>query len=360
MAVLIENPVLNHYRVPASNVFLMTRFANTAQHNAISNTVAQAVRAFGLEFIRADDLDLPGEDLWQKVVSCMQACEYGIAVYETIDKREFNPNVSLELGYMLALGRQCLLLKEKRLPTLPADLSGRLYREFDLKKIQASVLGQVANWLQQVGVRRRKNERVIVFVSGGGTCRCAMSKAITTHLLRKYKNHFRVESRAAFSPSRHGATDAAINAVKQTLGEDLLSDHRPRRIGVGFLYEADLILATDRTVLREIRRVFETYPGNSTDKALVKKEIERKSFLLTEYFGAKGNIADPWPDEGDAASKARYRTCMKTLYRLIAPNARKLLESRKAAPPIAFGTATLSGETSLTNASLREKKVTAG
>ena len=37
-------------------------------------------------------------DLWQKVEFCMQACEYGVVVYETIGKRDFNPNVSIKLA----------------------------------------------------------------------------------------------------------------------------------------------------------------------------------------------------------------------------------------------------------------------
>jgi protein-tyrosine-phosphatase len=346
MSAVSANPVLKLYPVPASNVYLMTRFADTEHHNAISKAVAQAVRAFGLEFVRADDPDVPGDDLWQKVELCMQACEYGVAVYETIDKPDFNPNVSIELGYMLGQRRQCLLLKEKRLPTLPVNLGGFLHKEFDaanVDTVNATVLGQVANWLREIGVRKRRHEKIIVFVSGGGTCRCAMSKAITKHLLGKYKNPFRVESRAAFHPSRPSATDAAIHAASQTLGEDLLSDHRPRRMGVGFLYEADLILATDQLVLGEVRNLHTLYPGSEDDKAQVKKEINRKSHLLTEFFGAKGDIVDPWPDRGDDASKAKYQACMQTLHDLIAPNVDRLLKSRPPPPPLAFGTATLSG-----------------
>jgi protein-tyrosine-phosphatase len=343
MSVTIANPVLKPYPVPASNAYLMTRFAQTKHHDEISKAVEQAVTAFGLEFVRADDTNLSGDDLWQKVKFCMQACEYGIAVYETIDKPDFNPNVSIELGYMLALQRQCLLLKERTLPGLPVNLVGFLYKEFDGTNISASILGQVANWLREVGVRRRTDEKVIVFVSGGGTCRCAMSKAITQHLLVKYKNELRIESRAIGRPSRSSATDAAINVTTQSLGEDLLSDHRPRRIGVGFLYEADLILATDQGVLAKILDLHKLYPGSESDKKQVKAEIRGKSHLLTEFFDATGDVVDPWPDRGDDASKAKYQACMNTLYDLIEPRVDRLLKSRTPAPPLAFGTATLFG-----------------
>jgi len=341
---MLANPILQHYPVAASNLFLMTSFAETKHHHEISRAVKTAVNAFGLEFIRADDTDLRGNNLWQKVELCMEACEYGIAVFEKIDRPEFNPNVSLELGYMLGLKRQCLLLKERQLPALMADLGGFLYKQFDAENITASILGEIAKWLQEIGVRKASNERLIVFVSGGGTCRCAISKAITRHHLADTKiDRFRAESRAAFDPSRPTATNAAITLVRETYGADLLSDHRPRRMGVGFLYEADLILATDIGVLERVRQLHTTYPGDDADKAKVEAEIRRKSHLLTEFFGSTGNVLDPWPDRGDEASHAKYKTCLATLQGLIEPNEHKLTVSRPASPPIAFGTATLAG-----------------
>jgi protein-tyrosine-phosphatase len=172
-----------------------------------------------------------------------------------------------------------------------------------------------------------------------------MSKAVSRHLLDDQKiigGPLRFESRAASSPSRESATDAAIKVVKQTLGQDLLSDHRPRRMGVGFLYEADLILATDRAVLGAIDAVFDKYPGSESDKKQVEAEIWRKSFLLSEFFGSTGDIPDPWPDRNDAESLARYEACIARLRDLIEPNVDKLTEFRSKAAPIAFGTSRLS------------------
>jgi hypothetical protein len=52
-----ENPVLRlpSFKVPESNVFLMTRFRNTPYHQAISEAVTEAVHAYGLELVRADN-----------------------------------------------------------------------------------------------------------------------------------------------------------------------------------------------------------------------------------------------------------------------------------------------------------------
>lgn len=144
---MIDNPVLKvgSFKVPDSNVFLMTRFRNEDYHNDISNAVTDAVRAFGLELVRADNRDITADSLWHKVQFCMEACHFGVAVFEDIDDRYFNPNVSLELGYMRALKREFLILKEKRLQKLPSDLCGDLYKEFDVFKIRPTILGQIAD-----------------------------------------------------------------------------------------------------------------------------------------------------------------------------------------------------------------------
>src|SRR5215469_6768393 len=115
-----ENPVLklSPFKVRESNVFFMTRFRATQHHAAISEAVEEAVRAFGLEFLRADNPNLHETVLWNKVRFCMEASHFGIALFESIDERDLNPNVSLELGYMMGQGRDYMLLKERRLKAL--------------------------------------------------------------------------------------------------------------------------------------------------------------------------------------------------------------------------------------------------
>ena len=54
----------------------------------------------------------------------MSACRYGIAIFEDIDDKDFNPNVSIELGYMLGTKPplSVLILKERRLKSMPTDI----------------------------------------------------------------------------------------------------------------------------------------------------------------------------------------------------------------------------------------------
>lgn len=346
-----KNPVLELFKVPESNVLLMTRFRETEYHAEISAAVADATRAFGLEFVRADSPNWSATTLWDSVRFCLDACRLGVAVFEMIDEDDFNPNVSFELGQMLALGRKCLVLKEKRLKSLSTDLCGHLYKEFDSHNIRQSILSQMADWLQEIGVRKRDGEKMVVFVSAGGTCRCAIGKAILTHFLGKAKQpyKYRIESRAIWEPTLSCATQAARAAIQEIAGEDLLLEHRPRRAGPAFLFESNLILATDRAVLNAILASSNEYPGTEDDKLVVEEVLREKSFLATEFFGSTGNISDPWPDEGDAESLQRYRACAKFWADTISAQGERLPEFLSKSAPnkalkrtVAFGARRLS------------------
>lgn len=127
------------------NVFIMMRFLDTVQMEAIEKAIRGELAQHGFRGVRADDRDYTGE-LWSNVQVYLHGCKYGIAVFEDIEERAHNPNVALELGYMLALGKRCLLLKEQRLPAVPTDVVGRLYKPFDAFDIERSVRQKVRDW----------------------------------------------------------------------------------------------------------------------------------------------------------------------------------------------------------------------
>ena len=257
----------------------------------------------------------------------MESCHFGVAVFEDIDETDLNPNVSLELGYMMARERAFLLLKERRLQKLPTDLCGYLYKEFDSFNIKPTVLGRIAEWLKPTGVRKLDGEKLVAFVSYGGTARCAIAKVITDYLLdrNQFPPDYRVASRAAFSASAATAAKTGIEVVRQKLGLDSLARHRPRRAGPAFLFEADLILATDSQVLAKVRDSFSLYPGADADRAMVREEIQEKTYLLSEFFGGGGDIEDPYPDRQDTESRRRYEKCFDDLYSRISSGIERLI-----------------------------------
>ncbi len=131
---------------PDQNVFVMMRFLTSQQLDHVHAAIRDTLGARGFHAVRADDRDYTGE-LWSNIEVYMTCCRFGIAVFEDIERRDFNPNVSLELGYMLGRRKRCLILKEQRLPDLPADVVHRLYKPFDMFSVNASVSREVARWV---------------------------------------------------------------------------------------------------------------------------------------------------------------------------------------------------------------------
>jgi hypothetical protein len=138
---------LTDYPDPDKNIFVMMPFAKSEHLDNALTGVRMAASKFGLNALRADDRAY-SDQLWPNVETYMAACRYGVAIFEDIDQREFNPNISLELGYMLGRQKRCLLLKEQRLPSLPSDIVGHLYRPWDAFKAETTVAAQVDQWLR--------------------------------------------------------------------------------------------------------------------------------------------------------------------------------------------------------------------
>jgi hypothetical protein len=138
---------LDEHPDPGRNVFVMMRFMSSPQMEEIYRAIKDSCSIYGFQAVRADDRDYTGE-LWSNIEVYMTCCQYGVAVFEDIDKRDFNPNVSLELGYMMGRRKRTLILKEKRLPDLPADVIHRLYKPFDMFSISESVSREVGRWVE--------------------------------------------------------------------------------------------------------------------------------------------------------------------------------------------------------------------
>jgi hypothetical protein len=130
------------------NVFVMMRYRSTDRFKDIEATIRQALSKYGLIARLAKDAAL-SDDLWENIQHYMRYCRFGIAVFEEIDEREFNPNISLELGYMYALRRRCLLLKDRRMPRLPTDTCGKIYRDFDTYRLSDSLAQEISEWCKR-------------------------------------------------------------------------------------------------------------------------------------------------------------------------------------------------------------------
>jgi len=136
---------------PTRTAFLMMRFGNTAAHAAIVEGVRAVLLESGIAVLRADDKQYH-DDLFPNVLTYIYGCGFGIAVFERLEHDDFNPNVSLEVGYMFALRKPVCLLKDKTLRTLHTDLVGKLYREFDPQNALESIKQPVRQWALDKGI----------------------------------------------------------------------------------------------------------------------------------------------------------------------------------------------------------------
>jgi len=126
--------------------FIMMKFGKTGAHEMIVNAIRKTLASRGLVGVRSDDRQYH-DDLYWNVLTYEYGCSFGIAVYERIEAEEFNPNVSLEVGYMLGLHKPVCLLKDRTLRALHADLLGKLYKEFDPQAPEETIANELSKWL---------------------------------------------------------------------------------------------------------------------------------------------------------------------------------------------------------------------
>lgn len=139
------------YPDPAKLGFLVMRFVSGKAFGEIVTAIQETAVKHGIAIIRADEHEFHA-DLWGNVRTFLHGCSFGVAVYERIEQEEPNANVGLEIGYLLAMNKPVLLLKERTVKTLQADLMGRLYKEFDEHDPAGTIPEQLERWLTDNGV----------------------------------------------------------------------------------------------------------------------------------------------------------------------------------------------------------------
>jgi len=141
------------YPNSSKTAFIMMQFGETQEHSNIVGSIRKTLAENGLNGLRADDR-IYHDDKYYNILTYLHGCGFGIAVFETISDQSFNPNVSLETGILLGLNKPICLLKEKSLETLPSDLVGRMYREFNIKQCDISINNVLKKWLDDKGLCR--------------------------------------------------------------------------------------------------------------------------------------------------------------------------------------------------------------
>ena len=142
------------------NVFVIMRYSEGTVLDLIEGAIKTTLSEFNLNAILAKDVVFDHE-LWSNIRFCMDHSRYAIVLFERIKPPDYSPNVSLELGYMLALKRPCLILKDKAFPALNTDIIGHLYTTFDSYNAEESVSLAIKKWMAKLGHSRIKPAETI-------------------------------------------------------------------------------------------------------------------------------------------------------------------------------------------------------
>jgi hypothetical protein len=131
--------------------FIIMQFSKTTAHDKIVQTIKDTLNKHGIIGLRADDKEY-ADDLFANMKTYMHCCDFGIGVFERILEDNFNPNVSIEVGYMMGLRKNVCLLKDQTLKNLPTDLMGKLYKQFDPQNVEKTLPDQLEKWMKDKGI----------------------------------------------------------------------------------------------------------------------------------------------------------------------------------------------------------------
>lgn len=136
---------------PGKVGFLVMRFEDTPAHLSIQRAISETLAPHGVTAVRADGKRYH-DDVLYNVLTYLHGCSFGIAIFERITRDDFNPNVSLEVGYLMAMRKPILLLKDQNLQALQTDLVGRIYDPFDFQNPIGSIPSLLERWLRDKGI----------------------------------------------------------------------------------------------------------------------------------------------------------------------------------------------------------------
>ena len=128
------------------NVFIMMQYSQNPDLVKIENAIIGTLKIYDLQGHLAKNKGVCNT-LWNNVRVYMESCKYGIIVFEDLDRGNINPNISIELGYMLAKEKTCLVLKEKLMSKLPTDIGGLIYHGFNIKQLK-TLKNEISKWIE--------------------------------------------------------------------------------------------------------------------------------------------------------------------------------------------------------------------
>jgi hypothetical protein len=131
--------------------FLIMRFRDAKPFGRIVQVIKDTAANYDLSIVRADEHEFHPE-LWGNIQTFLHGCGFGISIHERIETNEHNANIGLEIGYLMAMRKPLLLLKDRTLETLQSDLAGKLYKAFDPHDPEKTVPDLLKKWFADYGI----------------------------------------------------------------------------------------------------------------------------------------------------------------------------------------------------------------
>lgn len=135
------------FGIDSKCAFLMMKFEDTPIQKELIEVLKSHLLEKGIHLLRADD-KWYADELLPNIKTYMHGCSFGIALFDRVKTEYFNPNVSLEIGYMMALSKPVLLLKDNTMTSLPSDLVGNLYHEYDFQNPKGTIPLALDKWIK--------------------------------------------------------------------------------------------------------------------------------------------------------------------------------------------------------------------
>nr|WP_195461820.1 hypothetical protein [Alistipes sp. D31t1_170403_E11] len=126
--------------------FIIMRFGTGKAYDSIVASIRKVLEPYDIVALRADDKEYH-DDLFPNILTYIYACDFGIAIYENIIDNKHNPNVALEVGIMFGLGKKVCLLKQRG-TEMYSDITGKLYKEFDIQDIEETITSSLNKWVK--------------------------------------------------------------------------------------------------------------------------------------------------------------------------------------------------------------------
>jgi protein-tyrosine-phosphatase len=299
-------------KIRADQCFVLMPFGEKWSERIWTRHVRTVLTDFGMKAVRADDLYGSHilSDIWK-----------GIAESRVIiaDITCRNPNVMYELGLAHAMQKDVIILAQTS-DDIPFDIRQHrclIYEDNSdgyekLEKQLPFYLKQILGGLtDNFGQPVEDDAKLILFVSYGGTCRCAMANVIMRHYLAAQEASSKIVPMSAglVSLSKPFMSLEAQEVLKKNLKKFRSNTEAPDRHKTihaerTLLQRANVILAMDKELLERVPERFQA-----------------KAMLFSSFFGGGSNDIDNPYRKGIVA----YQACFARIKPLISANFSKAL-----------------------------------